>query len=136
MSFILLWSIGANFASAQSKDEILGKWLTMEGKSHIEIYKPAGKDGYFGKIVWLKEPLDENGQPKKDTNGNQVLNMVNLKNFKFESGEWVDGTIYDPESGKTYHCTMELENNDVLKVRGSVDSWGWIGRTDTWTRVK
>ena len=41
-------------------DAIVGKWLNQVGTSHIQIFKAtngsfAGK--YFGKIVWLKEPL-------------------------------------------------------------------------------
>lgn len=123
-------------AWCQQADDIIGKWLTMGEKSHIEIYKSADNGLYYGKIVWLREPKEENGAPKKDKNGNKIIQMVNLKDFKFDSGEWVDGTIYDPESGKTYYCTMELQEENLLKVRGSVDSWGWIGRTDTWTRVQ
>jgi uncharacterized protein (DUF2147 family) len=62
--------------------------------------------------------------------------MLNLKNFVFEDGEWVDGTIYDPKTGNTYYSTIEMVNENKLEVRGSLDPFGLIGRTDTWVRMK
>ena len=51
------------FCQSQS-DAILGVWLEEEKQSKIEIYKKG--NSFFGKIIWLKEPLDENGQVKLD----------------------------------------------------------------------
>lgn len=56
------------------------------------------------------------------------------------TGRWKldDGTaiveIYK-SGGKTYNCSMKLEG-DVLKVRGSLDKKGLLGRTMDWFRVK
>ena len=61
--------------------------------------------------------------------------MELMKGFVFEDDEWVDGTVYDAETGKTYYGSMELENSNTLNLRGSLDSFGLIGRTETWTRV-
>ncbi|MGN0191790.1 MAG: DUF2147 domain-containing protein, partial [Candidatus Cryptobacteroides sp.] len=49
--------------------------------------------------------------------------------------EYRGGTIYDPGNGKTYNCSMKLEG-DVLKVRGSLDKRGLLGRTMDWFREK
>jgi uncharacterized protein (DUF2147 family) len=86
--------------------------------------------------VWLKDEVDGEGLPKKGKNGQKLMGLIILKDFVFEDDEWTDGTIYDPESGKTYYATMELDDRDELDVRGSVDPMGWIGRTDEWTRVE
>lgn len=110
--------------------------MTQEGLGEIKIYHKEGTDLFYGKIVWLKDPVDEKGNPIKDAKGTPVLNLVNLKDFVFEDGEWVDGTIYDPETGDTYYCTISMENSDKLKVRGSIDPLGWIGKTKYWDRVK
>ena len=41
-------------------NDICGVWLEEKKQSHIEIYK--NQNGlYEGKIIWLAEPLDENG---------------------------------------------------------------------------
>jgi len=119
---------------AQESDDILGLWETSEKRSHIKIYKKGSE--YFGKVAWLKEPIDpETGEPRTDDNGERILNMEILKKFVFDGDEWEDGTIYDPESGKTYYCSMEFNDKGQLKLRGSVDPIGWLGRTEVWTRV-
>ena len=48
------------FGLAQNKgDLIVGKWITDNGDSQIEFYQKEGK--YYGKIIWLKEPLKHDG---------------------------------------------------------------------------
>lgn len=121
---------------AQAAADIVGIWMPSEGTSYIKIFKEKGKDKFHGKIVWLKEPNDETGSPKKDPKGAPILNMLNLRDFVFVDGKWTEGTIYDPKSGNTYYCTIEMANPDKLEVRGSIDSFGLVGRTDTWVRMK
>lgn len=116
--------------------DIVGVWMPSEGTAYVKIFKEKGKEIYHGKIVWLKEPNDEAGNPKTDPDGKPTLNMLNLRDFVFEDDEWVDGTIYDPKSGNTYYSTIEMINKDKLEVRGSLDPFGLVGRTDTWVRMK
>lgn len=123
-------------AEAQKADDIVGIWMPSEGTSYIQIYKSKSNDKYFGRIVWLKEPNDESGNPKTDPDGKPILKMVNLKDFVFEDGEWTDGTIYDPKSGNLYYCSIEMPKKDKLDVRGSLDPFGLVGRTDVWVRMK
>jgi len=73
--------------------DIVGVWMPSEGTAYVKIFKEKGKEIYHGKIVWLKEPNDEAGNPRKDPNGKQILNMLNLRDFVFEDDEWVDGTF-------------------------------------------
>lgn len=124
---------------AQSADDILGEWLTQEDKARIEIYKEKGK--YSGKIVWLKDGKNPDGSPALDTENpdkslrdRPILGLNLIEGFTFEDDEWVDGEIYDPETGKTYECKMELKG-DKLKVRGFIGI-SMFGRTVTWTRVE
>jgi len=126
------------FAQVRS-DDIIGVWLTS-GKepAKIQVYKTGEK--YYGKIVWLKNPTD-NGKTKVDSNNpdknkrNQPLvGLVILMGFKFDGdGEWEDGDIYDPESGKTYSCYLSLKNKSTLKVRGYIGI-SLFGRTEVWTK--
>ena len=51
------------------KDLILGNWKPSNGRSVVQIYKGKADNGedpnkYYGKIVWLSEPNDENGKPR------------------------------------------------------------------------
>jgi uncharacterized protein (DUF2147 family) len=120
-------------------DAILGTWINEEKEGRIEIYKTGNQ--YAGRIVWLKEPNEPDGTPKKDKkNGNEslrkrnILNMVILSGFSYEDGQWKGGEIYDPKSGKTYSCNMKLKSNK-LEIRGYI-GLSLFGRTTTWTRYQ
>ena len=137
---IVLLTTAFGFESFEDKKpqagDIVGIWKPSEGTAYVKIFKEKGKDVYHGKIVWLREPNDENGNPKTDPNGKPIMNMINLRDFVFDEDEWVDGTIYDPKIGSTYYCAIEMLNNNKLEVRGSLDPFGLVGRTDTWVRMK
>jgi len=137
----LLLAVIPAIAQKDPADLILGKWLNEDKDAHIEVYKEAGK--YFGKIVWLKEPIDTlTGKPKLDDENSDVtlqnrpvMGLVILKDFIFDGDdEWEDGTIYDPKNGKTYSCYMEFDDEGILKIRGYI-GFSWIGRSSYWTRV-
>ncbi len=145
LAFTSFFGANAVTSTTAEGDVIIGKWLNQEGTSHIQIFKAtngsfAGK--FYGKIVWLKEPL-KNGKPKvDDLNPNPakrsvpLMNLQILKDFVYDADdkEWEDGTIYDPKNGKTYSCYMTLEGAK-LNVRGYVGV-SMIGRTSVWTRVQ
>jgi uncharacterized protein (DUF2147 family) len=57
-----------------------------------------------------------------------------LHGFTFKDGSYMDGTIYDPQSGKTYDCKISLNGNN-LKVRGYVGI-SLFGRTEFFERIK
>lgn len=141
----LLFSFALAFtASAQDykADDVLGTWLNEDQDAHIKVYQEGDK--YFGKIVWLKNPTDEEtGKPKLDKENpdeelqkRPIMGIILLSDFVYDGdGEWDDGDIYDPKSGKTYSCYMELKSMDKLKIRGYVGI-SLLGRTTYWTRVK
>jgi uncharacterized protein (DUF2147 family) len=69
-----------------------------------------------------------------DTLHNQkIVGMQILRDLEEEGGKWTNGSILDPANGKTYRCSLWLENADRLKVRGH---WGPFTRTQTWHRVR
>jgi uncharacterized protein (DUF2147 family) len=115
--------------------DILGKWLTDDGEAIIEIYKHQGK--FNGRIVWLKNEKDTNGKPwldsenpKKELRHRPIIGLDILSGLTYENGKWTGGTIYDPDNGKTYKCSMWIESGK-LKVRGHL---GVFYDTQTWTR--
>ncbi len=129
-------------ASAQnSPDDICKIWYNGEKTVKIQIFKSGLK--YFGKIVWLKEPKDENGIEKIDKNNpdlskqnNKVLGSLMLTNFTHEAGNtYKNGQIYDGRNGKIYNCILTLENENHLKVRGYIGI-SLFGKTDIWTAAK
>jgi uncharacterized protein (DUF2147 family) len=117
----------------------IGVWTNEEGKARFEIYQCGTK--LCGKIISLKDPL-RNGKPKLDDNNpdkklrqQPLLGLEFLKGFEYEGqNKWDDGTIYDPESGKTYSCFMKMNGNNKMEVKGYIGI-SLIGRTQNWTRI-
>lgn len=126
-------------AWAQSLSPI-GIWTNEEGKAKFEIYKCGDK--LCGKIVSLKEPL-RNGKPKLDENNpdkklrtKPLIGLPFMKGFEYDGdNKWDEGTIYDPESGKTYSCYMKMVSKDKMEVKGYIGI-SLIGRTQHWTRIE
>ena len=129
----------APLAAAFAQD-VVGKWKLEDGTAIVEVYKSG--DAYNGKIVWLEKPTEADGSPAADNNNpdkalrsRKLIGLNMLSGLKKNGGEYTGGTIYDPGNGKTYNCSMKVEG-DVLKVRGSLDKKGLLGRTMDWYRVK
>ena len=127
------------FVFAEAGDEYLGLWYTKDNESIIEIYKVGNE--FFGKIVWLEEPYEEDGSIKLDDENpdearrnDPILGLVILRNFTVKDVVKLEyGTIYDPKNGKTYDCNIKMEDGD-MKIRGYVLGIPLLGRTATWTR--
>ena len=125
---------------SQHKDAILGRWVNPSGEAHVEISKKNNK--YYGKMVWLKNPRDEQGVAKTDVKNPEpglksrpLLGLEILNDFVYDDGKWTDGKIYDPKSGKTYSCNISLKDNNQISIRGYMGI-SLIGRSETWKRVK
>lgn len=140
LSLLLLFS----FTSDDSKqaDRLIGVWEPSHGKAKVKIEKIGDK--FYGKIVWLKVNKDpETGGQRVDRN-NPDENLRNtplrgyriLKDFVYtEENEWSKGTIYDPENGNTYSCTIKMTDENTLNIRGYIGISA-LGRTDIWKRLQ
>lgn len=131
----------------QSKpNDIIGTYMTLEKDAKVRIF--LAKNGkYSGKTVWMREPNNEDGTPKKDVNNpneklrdRERMGLVFLKYFEYDADDdrWEGGTVYDPRSGKTYNGYLKFENGnkDKLLLRGYIGGMTWLGKTSEWTRVK
>ena len=128
------------FSQEYKASDIEGIWLNEDEDAKVEITKKGDK--YFGKVIWIKDPIDEEtGKPKKDKHNpdeklrdRPSLGLEILTNFKFDGDdEWDDGKIYDPKCGKTYSCYMRMLDKDKIKIRGYI-GFSLLGRTTYWTR--
>jgi uncharacterized protein (DUF2147 family) len=118
------------------------QWYAEGGAAVVEITPCA--DALCGRVVWVHSPLDQDGCELRDKNnpdpalrnrpvvGLQILGGLVASDHKPVS--WTGGTIYDPVSGNTYRCRLELDGHDRLRLRGYVGI-PLVGRTTTWTRV-
>jgi uncharacterized protein (DUF2147 family) len=124
-------SAGAGDAQAQL---IAGNWLTGKRDGIIRISRSP--DGHYqGRIVGGDAPgrLDANN-PDPARRKQTLLGQTILRDMRYDGqGRWSGGTIYDPDSGHTYRCRLQLLGQDQLRVRGFLGV-SLIGRSQTWTR--
>lgn len=134
MLTLLVSMIASSFAQDKG-DAIVGEWLSSSKEGKILVYRQGNK--YFGKVSWGKNGgrLDTKN-PDEKLRSRAIIGSVILKDFVFDGDdEWEDGTIYDPNSGKTYSCKMSLNGANKLKIRGFIGI-SLLGRTEVWDRVR
>ena len=136
---ILLFFLAFTTSTLIAQDLTQGLWYNEKKSAKVQFYLQGDK--MFGKIVWLKDPL-LNGKPKLDKSNpdaalkvKPLLGLVFMKAFtKTEKNIWEEGTIYDPENGKTYQCKITIVSPTQLDVRGFI-GFSIMGRTSHFTKA-
>lgn len=132
-----------------AKEDILGKWISTPYKDGnqiiIEVYQ--NEDGkFYGKMIDQTVPTyqsgEKKGQEKTDEKNpdpalrNRSLVGVELLEalvYDEEKDNYREGSVYIPGMGKTLYAKVQIEN-DVMKMKGSFDKSGLIGKTQIWNR--
>ncbi|TVQ07944.1 MAG: DUF2147 domain-containing protein [Balneolaceae bacterium] len=119
--------------------DVTGLWLSADKRGIIRIYEQDGK--FYGRLVWLKEPEDDQGNtildsknPDPEKRDRPILGLQMVFGLEYSGGEWRNGEIYDPESGSTYSARLRLNGSDRMDLRGYI-RLPMFGRTESWTRV-
>ncbi|MGF1649154.1 MAG: DUF2147 domain-containing protein [Hyphomicrobiaceae bacterium] len=119
---------------------IEGVWIDDTGQGAVEIAR-CGRS-LCGTIVWLRDPLQKNGQPLVDALntdprqrrrpicGLQVIGGLE----PVDSGAWDFGWIYDPKQGKQFDVKLSLMDRNTLEVLGYLGV-KFLSRTLVWTRA-
>jgi uncharacterized protein (DUF2147 family) len=116
-----------------------GTWVniddeTGQAKSEIELYVEQGK--LYGRVLRLLLPED---QGKKCVNckgsdkNKPIEGLLIVRGLSRENTAWTNGKIMDPANGKSYDCTIRLEDPNTLNVRGFL-GFSFLGRTQVWKR--
>jgi uncharacterized protein (DUF2147 family) len=134
----VVWAAGMTAAhadgAATAANAIVGNWLTEPRNGIIQI--SVLPDGSFqGRVIGGSNPhrLDERN-PQPALRKLELLGEVIMRGMRYEGeARWSGGTIYDPSSGRTYSCRLELQDGGQLKVRGFLGV-ALLGRSQLWTR--
>lgn len=135
----LMASAGRGLAAGSADPS--GTWLTEDGRARIRVERcgPA-LEQICGYIVWMKDPLDVNGQVLRDTSNPDrtkrprlVLGHQLILGLTPSPKGYFDGKIYDAESGKSYAISLWREAADRLKVKGCMLSVFCLSQT--WTQT-
>lgn len=117
--------------------QILGNWLTQKHDGIIQISRTS-EGLYQGQIVGGDDPQRTDAHnPDPNLRERRLLGQLILQDMQYDgAGRWSAGTIYDPDTGHTYRCRMELRAGaDRLTVRGFLGV-ALLGRSQTWTRYR
>ena len=150
--FILILSLLMGTLAFGKESDILGKWITEKADNGNQIIVQFHEENnkFYGIIDNLTIPVygtneKYSGKKKMDLkNPNPSLRSKTLVGSKFvynftynrDKNKLEDGSIYNPENGKTYHCSITFKNINTIIVKGSLDSLGLIGKKQIWKRVK
>ena len=117
-----------------------GNWVTIDDetgveKSIIKLY--IENDTLYGRIETLLLEEDQ-GQLCTNCTGSElnqpIEGLIILKGLTRDGEQWTGGTILDPANGKEYQCSLTLEGDSELNVRGFI-GFSFIGRTQRWKRM-
>lgn len=122
--------------------EIEGEWATQGNAAHVRIERcTAEPDLLCGLVTWLWEPIDAEGEPMRDKHNpdprlrvRPIVGLSLLEDFRRpDEGEAMEGSIYNPENGRTYRASLRLRSADILEVKGCLLI---VCDTQVWRRVE
>jgi len=141
---VLLSSVSALGQQSAYQNSPLGRWVTMDdatGKpaSIVILQEEGGR--ITGKIEKVYDPFPKEANPrctncKGDLKDKPMVGMKILWDLARRGDGWSGGMIFDPNSGKTYHCALALESGGSrMKIRGFMGV-SVFGRTELWERAR
>jgi len=129
LSFVL----SISFAQKSKADVIVGKYLSPDKVGQIEIFKRDGK--YYGKTICCNEKRLDVNNPNPALRIRSRIGMEFIHDFEFDGEEeYVNGTIYNPEDGRTYSAKMWLDGKK-LNMRGYIGA-PILGKTIVFTKIE
>ncbi len=132
-----LLTFGAMSAANASPTAVEGTWLNGDGDGLIRV-ELAGSEL---RATILGSATGDSGRADRDEKNpdpalrNRPLTGLNIfSGFRYDGDDtWSGGRIYDPNSGNTYRCKIQLLDSNTLKVRGFIGV-SLFGRTEIWKR--
>jgi uncharacterized protein (DUF2147 family) len=137
---LLTITLSALSVPAFASDTVHGLWLTEATTGTIRVADcgPGPLEGTpCGTIVTADIP---EGEPTTDVNNSDpalrdepIIGLTMLDGFEKSGDKWKKGRIYNPEDGKSYKSSIQLDDDpNVLKVKGCI---AFLCQTQRWTRV-
>lgn len=123
---------------AQAADSnVAGIWWSPRKDAKIEFYFD-NNNALTGRLIAMPTRTAQDTDvknPETRLRTRRVLGLLIFTGFRQESKtRWVDGKVYDPETGGTFSSQISLEDNERVIVRGYL-GLPMFGRNETFTRV-
>jgi len=139
---VLLSSAVLSVSVAAGTPREAGVWFDETGKGAVKI-EPCGGDKLCGRIVWLKDLVNAQGDvltdknnPDADQRTRTICGLPVLGQLQaMPEGGYDGGWVYDPKVGKSYSVAIVLTGPDELTVTG-YKGVKLLGKSFGWTRAK
>jgi uncharacterized protein (DUF2147 family) len=142
-SVLLLWLLAALPASATAQtqaDPTIGLWRTQTDHGLVRIAPCTSPNGptVCGFLVSSDKLLARPGladihNPNPALRARSLGGLQILAGFSRTATGWAQGTVYNPQDGRTYHARLTVIDPDHLRVRGCV--FVPLCQTQTWSRA-
>lgn len=143
---LFLLVITSIFGEEVFKKGYEGYWMLPDRTGILKIVRQ--EDGeYTGNLVWLREPIYPKGDPMegmekrdrrnpdKSLRDRKSIGLKVVGKLYLKDGELKGGYIYDTLHGWTYHGKAKQIEENLVKLRGSLDRWGIFGITKKAHRI-
>lgn len=136
LASLALLGIFASCGAARADNDVQGVWLTEGGKAHVRI-APCGGD-MCGTVAHVfanpsGDAARDSHNPDPKLRSRPVVGVQVLTHFKPENGAWTGGRVYDPEEGKSYTGSLQVQPNGMLKMTACLSI---LCQSELWRRVK
>lgn len=127
--------------SANAAPREVGIWIDDSGDGAVKI--DICGDKLCGRIVWLRNLLNDQGVPKHDRHNpdegkrnRPICGLPVLGELSpVAEGGFDNGWVYDPKEGKSYTVAIAANGPDKLTVTGYMGV-KFLGKSFTWTRAQ
>lgn len=134
---VLLFTLAFAVPAHADPSAIAGTWLSGDGDGLIQV----SVNGTVISGTILGSPNKDPDRPETDIHnpdpalrGRRLVGLNIFSGIQYDGdGAWSGGFIYDPNSGKTYRCKLELTDLNTLRLRGYIGI-SLFGRTEVWKR--
>ncbi|MEM6933803.1 MAG: DUF2147 domain-containing protein [Pseudomonadota bacterium] len=139
--FSTMFCLIASYVPGKATPEIpYGLWLTENQRAIIEIAPCEVRT--CGRIVWMANPHEPDGSPKRDVNNpdtglrdRPLCGLTLIGDLVPDTdGESLTGFVYNPRNGKKYGALVSSLSPDMIEMRGYV-GLAIFGQSQTWKRV-
>ncbi|MCJ2043942.1 DUF2147 domain-containing protein [Methylobacterium sp. J-078] len=117
-------------ALAQKGDDATGLWQTETAGSKVRITRCGA--GYCGTLASTAGPGLDAKNPDASLRSRNLVG-VQIMDARTPSGDAFEGTLYNPNDGKTYSGSVTIKSPNVVEVSGCVMSV--FCKRQTWKRV-
>ncbi len=110
----------------------IGIWSRASPAGETKIQIEECEQQYCGTVVWMENPRNDTENPDPELRDRPIVGIQIFNDMvKISDTQW-NGSLYNPENGKTYSGSLIIINSDTLKLQGCI-IWP-LCKTDVWTR--